>query len=98
MIRRPPRSTLFPYTTLFRSSTYKLRVDPIGQLPTLVYGAVKTNASLTTGYADYYRLEAAEHRPELPSPHTLVCGLLDQNVADDRLCALLPFGRRGGAS
>src|SRR5256885_8714212 len=28
MIRRPPRSTLFPYTTLFRSVTFKLKDDP----------------------------------------------------------------------
>src|SRR2546421_13085100 len=33
MIRRPPRSTLFPYTTLFRSTTYKL--DGIDLLPSL---------------------------------------------------------------
>src|SRR2546426_4481293 len=29
MIRRPPRSTLFPYTTLFRSDSLKLRVAPV---------------------------------------------------------------------
>src|SRR3712207_8301128 len=44
MIRRPPRSTLFPYTTLFRSSTvtfevYDARVVPKKDFPTLeVYG------------------------------------------------------------
>src|SRR3712207_6892515 len=32
MIRRPPRSTLFPYTTLFRSSPPPLRGDPLRQL------------------------------------------------------------------
>src|SRR2546430_10785338 len=47
MIRRPPRSTLFPYTTLFRSLTYSydqednatLRQDSLGGLQTSVYNA-----------------------------------------------------------
>src|SRR5687768_16293910 len=30
MIRRPPRSTLFPYTTLFRSETIREKIDPLG--------------------------------------------------------------------
>src|SRR5256885_17190657 len=33
MIRRPPRSTLFPYTTLFRSVMFKLHVDLFAGLP-----------------------------------------------------------------
>src|SRR3712207_7736842 len=33
MIRRPPRSTLFPYTTLFRSAGYLLKDDDPGSLP-----------------------------------------------------------------
>src|SRR2546430_4246506 len=32
MIRRPPRSTLFPYTTLFRSAPHRRR-DPVGETP-----------------------------------------------------------------
>src|SRR3712207_9480380 len=40
MIRRPPRSTLFPYTTLFRSGPLKLRlVDPFGLVLRSVTGA-----------------------------------------------------------
>src|SRR5687768_7981518 len=30
MIRRPPRSTLFPYTTLFRSETIRAKINPVG--------------------------------------------------------------------
>src|SRR3712207_8854826 len=33
MIRRPPRSTLFPYTTLFRSAIMSLRPEQIGEIP-----------------------------------------------------------------
>src|SRR2546422_9664082 len=46
MIRRPPRSTLFPYTTLFRS-LYAIRVTLVGFLPTLEQH-VRIAANLTT--------------------------------------------------
>src|SRR3712207_9584863 len=36
MIRRPPRSTLFPYTTLFRSDVYVVRRDDLGASLTVV--------------------------------------------------------------
>src|SRR5260370_16125379 len=36
MIRRPPRSTLFPYTTLFRSQLLEFAIDPSDHLRTLV--------------------------------------------------------------
>src|SRR5260370_32535231 len=41
MIRRPPRSTLFPYTTLFRSNTAPAKEEPIYQvfMPPLIYDA-----------------------------------------------------------
>src|SRR2546427_1541868 len=78
MIRRPPRSTLFPYTTLFRSDHYAQR-----SLTNLV-GKVKTPSLLMTGEADYrtpiseaeqfYRSE--EHTSELQSQSNLVCRLL----------------------
>src|SRR5574339_1043694 len=60
MIRRPPRSTLFPYTTLFRS-------ELSGPL-----GAGKTE--LVRGLARGLRSE--EHTSELQSPGDLVCRLL----------------------
>src|SRR5258708_22498267 len=69
MIRRPPRSTLFPYTTLFRS-------DPCG----LWRRDVQPRASLGRGprsparRADHRRSE--EHTSELQSPDHLVCRLL----------------------
>src|SRR2546426_6952819 len=62
MIRRPPRSTLFPYTTLFRSNR-DLRVLDIGD-------SVKP----ATGGGIDGRSE--EHTSELQSPCNLVCRLL----------------------
>src|SRR5476649_1477484 len=62
MIRRPPRSTLFPYTTLFRSSA-----------PTLSFGALG-GAGVTCEAAPLTRSE--EHTSELQSHSDLVCRLL----------------------
>src|SRR5688572_31646009 len=67
MIRRPPRSTLFPYTTLFRSlegSWQKQVVLPAGVLATPYLGA-----RLDAGRSE-------EHTSELQSQSNLVCRLL----------------------
>src|SRR5260370_14049082 len=65
MIRRPPRSTLFPYTTLFRSRALELRFrHPVGA--TLVFGPA--------GAQGLTRSE--EHTSELQSHLNLVCRLL----------------------
>src|SRR2546430_4775398 len=64
MIRRPPRSTLFPYTTLFRS----VRVRPPGALlQTDLVSEYRTNAALE---------RSEEHTSELQSQSNLVCRLL----------------------
>src|SRR2546430_4134088 len=71
MIRRPPRSTLFPYTTLFRSSlqTSRLSVALSGQ------SLVGTVPAITlAGGAAWARSE--EHTSELQSQSNLVCRLL----------------------
>src|SRR5256886_5226239 len=74
MIRRPPRSTLFPYTTLFRSGIVKngnasravgLRAD-IDALPVTEHN--------TFAHASVHRSE--EHTSELQSQSNLVCRLL----------------------
>src|SRR3989442_4608067 len=71
MIRRPPRSTLFPYTTLFRS-----RVDaPLdaGEQPNRrVDGPVEDDVVVR----DVRRLRSEEHTSELQSRPHLVCRLL----------------------
>src|SRR2546430_12691059 len=66
MIRRPPRSTLFPYTTLFRS---------LGKAPVLVRVADQQKARRAAGLAaEHDRSE--EHTSELQSQSNLVCRLL----------------------
>src|SRR5256885_11850861 len=70
MIRRPPRSTLFPYTTLFRSSSVTTFRPPMGApLP----GAAVRMAVMGDP-ARSFRSE--EHTSELQSPCNLVCRLL----------------------
>src|SRR2546430_13155592 len=70
MIRRPPRSTLFPYTTLFRS--HQQTVDPVGDQ--LRYRA---DPRSDHGNACGHALERSEeHTSELQSQSNLVCRLL----------------------
>src|SRR4051794_41530163 len=72
MIRRPPRSTLFPYTTLFRSSP-----SVNSGLPVFVGCAPAWNlakSALSARSAARFRSE--EHTSELQSPVHLVCRLL----------------------
>src|SRR5258708_21071561 len=91
MIRRPPRSTLFPYTTLFRSY--------IGQQPDVGFRS-KARIGCRNEYArrreggdfvmvwtkpdfvevrfgpDHHKIRSEEHTSELQSPDHLVCRLL----------------------
>src|SRR3989454_2658287 len=69
MIRRPPRSTLFPYTTLFRS-LLKERLTTRHVKPRLL-GHFGTTPGLNFVYA-----RSEEHTSELQSPCNLVCRLL----------------------
>src|SRR5256885_12515214 len=91
MIRRPPRSTLFPYTTLFRSVVTSVAAD-LPSLPADIALALFriTQESLTNvakyADADQVRITASasdghvtrseEHTSELQSPCNLVCRLL----------------------
>src|SRR5258708_24065516 len=78
MIRRPPRSTLFPYTTLFRSFSIAVR-DAKGQIATLLEeGGVGANAfSITVRPGTGLTVtRSEEHTSELQSPDHLVCRLL----------------------
>src|SRR6476660_10115895 len=67
MIRRPPRSTLFPYTTLFRSHRHPSRSAGI-------VGTARWKGEARTSNVPCPRLE--EHTSELQSPDHLVCRLL----------------------
>src|SRR5256885_4171945 len=70
MIRRPPRSTLFPYTTLFRSLHQGWLICPI-LVRSEIRGLVKVESDLD-GIGD----RSEEHTSELQSPCNLVCRLL----------------------
>src|SRR5258708_24426161 len=70
MIRRPPRSTLFPYTTLFRSTT--ALDDKIGRALGLLRGARLMASEETL----FLLSRSEEHTSELQSPDHLVCRLL----------------------
>src|SRR5256885_13142510 len=81
MIRRPPRSTLFPYTTLFRSSFnapfFRTR-DVHGRVegPELRFQFQCRNGHWASLRANHFRHRSEEHTSELQSPCNLVCRLL----------------------
>src|SRR5258707_9868932 len=74
MIRRPPRSTLFPYTTLFRSSPggRQWRPDPSA----LACSARRPSPEPVDQRALHARARSEEHTSELQSRQYLVCRLL----------------------
>src|SRR2546430_7095787 len=73
MIRRPPRSTLFPYTTLFRSSLFRVAAPLL--LAGLSLAATLILLDYTyLPYANQRRSE--EHTSELQSQSNIVCRLL----------------------
>src|SRR5258708_10643433 len=87
MIRRPPRSTLFPYTTLFRSEeileNYGALKAACERVVEEVYGerSARVRAGLIVGPYDptgrfTYWPRSEEHTSELQSPDHLVCRLL----------------------
>src|SRR3954468_24304344 len=86
MIRRPPRSTLFPYTTLFRSAPHRLLARHLAQS-----GAARAAAA---------RERSEEHTSELQSRRDVVCRLLlekkNKQLAGERrrsLGGLLDLGQ-----
>src|SRR5256885_10370887 len=77
MIRRPPRSTLFPYTTLFRSAVTdpgsKLRQEAEHDRFRKVFLGVPSIGGRYSALSDF---RSEEHTSELQSPCNLVCRLL----------------------
>src|SRR2546425_13362658 len=70
MIRRPPRSTLFPYTTLFRSGS------PVARCRPCAHGKHGNPFCSDEGYHAGERERSEEHTSELQSLAYLVCRLL----------------------
>src|SRR3712207_8576937 len=82
MIRRPPRSTLFPYTTLFRSANILYNISKSFELTffffNLVFAETLTSTFLNPPnlYLIFLHLRSEEHTSELQSRQYLVCRLL----------------------
>src|SRR5260221_7884333 len=91
MIRRPPRSTLFPYTTLFRSPLSLLRV------PSLRAAMLLTMIFMSSFGVQYYFLalyfRSEEHTSELQSHSDLVCRLLLEKKKITRIRGRSPSDR-----
>src|SRR2546426_9047634 len=74
MIRRPPRSTLFPYTTLFRSPCFRREAGAAGKD---TRGLLRVHQFDKVELVRFCRPERSEeHTSELQSPCNLVCRLL----------------------
>src|SRR5437016_10492588 len=77
MIRRPPRSTLFPYTTLFRSPLNGLYLSTLSFFLPAKTGIVNGTLSVVlTGGCPLATVRSEEHTSELQSLTNLVCRLL----------------------
>src|SRR5256885_11912812 len=86
MIRRPPRSTLFPYTTLFRSTAQAIG-SPAAN------GTVPAQSHATRGL---WNRRSEEHTSELQSPCNLVCRLLlekkNRAAREHHTFTMAPYG------
>src|SRR5690242_21192589 len=101
MIRRPPRSTLFPYTTLFRSPTslmansWDIRKDEMAIKPnpaTAPYAASANAAPIPVTKPEWeLRLRSEEHTSELQSHVNLVCRLLLEKKKNNIKSTLTTF-------
>src|SRR5258708_22793301 len=80
MIRRPPRSTLFPYTTLFRSAFNSRDLGFLGVVDpdrvTFYRAPIRRNTFMSEFDISKINDRSEEHTSELQSPDHLVCRLL----------------------
>src|SRR3712207_8242894 len=88
MIRRPPRSTLFPYTTLFRSGRRaRVREQPVLHADDEDDGELETLGRVHGHQGDgRTRPRSEEHTSELQSRQYLVCRLLLEKKKIDKSC------------
>src|SRR5437588_7759807 len=94
MLRRPPRSTLFPYTTLFRSHIY---VTGLGRVRTSDKARPVRDRNAVGNVAFrilVWRHRSEEHTSELQSHSDLVCRLLLEKKNRRRIPGLLRTARR----
>src|SRR3712207_7626679 len=101
MIRRPPRSTLLPYTTLFRSQVTLVRNEDYWGEPALLDELIlrtisdgntrrqELQAGSIDGY-DFVSPSSEEHTSELQSRQYLVCRIpIEKNPGYEKACRLL---------
>src|SRR2546427_9244008 len=87
MIRRPPRSTLFPYTTLFRSRPGRAGKALTRAPGTTVRASRRHDDSLVPSFLEH---RSEEHTSELQSQSNLVCRLLLEKKKVFILMSMLP--------
>src|SRR5947209_9523527 len=93
MIRPPPRSTLFPYTTLFRSSvTPKVRAIRVCTNHSYSHRRARAVSRIASS-----RVRSEEHTSELQSRQYLVCRLLLEKKKEDQLERSNKYTHRYGA-
>src|SRR2546422_5665417 len=85
MIRRPPRSTLFPYTTLFRSERVEHLAEVLGRDAAAVILDDDPHALPALRGAHGQHARSEEHTSELQSRLHLVCRLLLEKKNNDRI-------------
>src|SRR3712207_8771433 len=96
MIRRPPRSTLFPYTTLFRSQVEcnRSRSENLARAERAIREAATKGAQIVLLPEVFHELffitdlRSEEHTSELQSRQYLVCRLLLEKTTRTRFAAL----------
>src|SRR5256885_11023024 len=101
MIRRPPRSTLFPYTTLFRSNNSTVLAVDRGHGPyRILYVAGRPNWEFKflnrAAQEDEFPVRSEEHTSELQSPCNLVCRLLLEKKKTGHHCSCARVTRTAG--
>src|SRR5256885_8013994 len=91
MIRRPPRSTLFPYTTLFRSIEPRVPADQIRRCERPL-----GNAAGAAIQPQRPGLRSEEHTSELQSPCNIVCRLLLEKKKKQKILQVQQPRQRAG--
>src|SRR5688572_31293754 len=94
MIRRPPRSTLFPYTTLFRSQIERRRRHRLNQTQRLglalrLRQRREVDERERLAERGFHSLRSEEHTSELQSQSNLVCRLLLEKKKNTKITVIL---------
>src|SRR5256885_10163311 len=97
MIRRPPRSTLFPYTTLFRSGGLNRLRREMGMVFQRfnLFPHLTALENVTVAPRRGLGVRSEEHTSELQSPCNLVCRLLLEKKKKEERYSLIPSRHDG---